>query len=99
MGAMIDEEALISAVLRVRSTGAATSAADCHTALLDEFEGLTLSAVKNSSKAAKRSGGLPSSVPAPASEAPAVVAEAKLSEGKQRKLRKQAETELKQVEN
>ena len=62
-----DEEALIAAVTRVRLDGAETVAA-CHSLLVDEFEGLTISQVKKAnSKAVKRAGGFAP----PASEAPA----------------------------
>ena len=68
-----DEEALITAVMRVR-LGGADMAAACHAALQAEggFEEVTLAQVKKaSSKAAKRSGGLPAAAPTKEAAVPA----------------------------
>jgi hypothetical protein len=98
---VVDEEALITAVLRLRESGGGETAPACLAALLPEFEGLTLGAVKKAaSKATKRSAaaGVPPpskavSAAAPATEKPV------LSEAKQAKQAKAEKAELKQAEN
>ena len=98
--AEIEEEALIEAVMRVRSAGAETAAA-CHEALVLEapFAALTLSQVKKAaSKATKRSAKEPKP-PAETAAAKAAAAPPVVNEAKVAKQAKAQATELKSAEN
>ena len=94
-----DEEALILAVLRVRTELAAHSASEAFQALESEFDGLTLSQVKKAcSKASKRS----KAVPTATKEPPAAAEPAEPSKRKAKEAARQeqaAAAELKAAES
>jgi len=98
MADSIDEEALITAVIRVRSELAINTAAECFTALEGEFSGLTLSLCKKAcTKATKRTAGQQKDAPPPAASAPPAKS-SKKAEKEAKRAEQQAQAELKAAE-
>lgn len=94
----IDEEALIAAVIRVRADLGIQTAAECFTALEDEFANLTMSLCKKAcTKATKRTAGQQAAAaPAPAAAAPAK--SSKKAEKEQKRAEQQLAAEVKAAE-
>lgn len=95
----LDEEALIEAVVRIRTAGTAESAAQVHAALTAEGVEASVSDVKKAaSKAAKRVGGLASKQQAPAPAPAAAPVNPEKAAKAAKKAEKQANAELKAAE-